>query len=449
MRKIIKIAICLMAIVNGPVFATSHAPFPSLAPMLEEVMPAIVNVSVQGVISTGEIVIDKNKKRRQLAPRPKKFDTMGSGVIFDDKNGYIVTNAHVVKNAVVVTITLHDGRHIPAKTIGMDEETDIAVLQIKAKNLQSLTFGHSEKLRVGDFVVAIGNPFGLNSFGRNQSATFGIVSALKRNTLNIEGVENFIQTDAAINPGNSGGALITTTGELVGINTAILAPFGGNIGIGFAIPASMVETVARQLIQYGSVARGLMGVFVQHLTPELAQAFGLPDGAHGALITQVNAGSPADKAGLKVGDVIQQINNTEIMDSGQVKTTIGLLRVGSKVKMTLIRDKKLIKLTATVDSVKSQEKQIKKQNPFLFGLGLTDFSQQSPLHGFIEGVQITGASEQSAAWVAGIRPGDVITHVNNQAIKNLKELDSIIDSAKEQVLLRVLRGPGALYVIIK
>lgn len=429
--------------------ATNVQALPSLAPMLKKVIPGIVNISVQGVVSTGEIVIDREKNKRQLAPKPKKFESMGSGVIFDGKHGYIVTNAHVIKNAVVVTVTVHDGRRLPAKIIGSDEQTDVAVLQVKANNLQTLPFGDSQKLEVGDFVVAIGDPFGLNSFGRNQSATFGIVSALKRNTLNIEGVENFIQTDAAINPGNSGGALVSTDGQLVGINTAILAPFGGNIGIGFAIPINMVDTVVRQLIQYGAVDRGLMGVYVQHLTPELVQAFGLPNGTDGALITQVNDGSPADQAGLKVGDIIQQINDSVITDSAQVKTTIGLLRVGSKVHMRLIRNKKVVNLTAVVASIKQNEKVLQKATPYFYGVALTDFVQQSPLHGYIQGIQVTGASEQSAAWIAGIRPGDVITHINGTQIKTLKEIEALIKSAKGQLLLRILRGPGALYIVIK
>lgn len=447
MKKILTFFILLSC--KLVIAAQNPTPLPSLAPMLEKVMPAIVNVSVQGTISTGEIIIDKDKKRQHLSPKPKKFDSMGSGVIFDGDHGYIVTNAHVVNHASTVTVTLNDGRRIPAKVVGSDNETDVAVLQIKADRLTALPFGNSQNVRVGDFVVAIGNPFGLNSFGQNQSATFGIVSALKRNTLNIEGVENFIQTDAAINPGNSGGALVTTSGELVGINTAILAPFGGNIGIGFAIPINMVDVVVKQLIQYGSVHRGLMGVFVQHLTPELAQAFGLNGSTHGALITQINNGSPAAAADLKVGDVIQKINDTPITDSAQVKTTIGLLRVGSKVKIDVIRNKRLISLTAVVGSVKQQEKQIQKASPFLYGVSLTDFSQQSPLHGLIEGVQLTGASEQSAAWVAGLRPGDVITDANGKKVTNLQELTEAVRQAKDQLLLRVLRGPGALYLVIK
>lgn len=444
-----KKTILLFIFISQTLLANEQS-LPSLAPMLNNVMPSIVNISVQGVVNANEIIINKRKRsHRRLPSRPKKFDSMGSGVIVDNKKGYIVTNAHVIKDARTINITLHDGRRIPAKLIGADPETDVAILQVKANNLIALPFSDSQTLQVGDFVVAIGNPFGLNSFGRNQSATFGIVSALQRNTLNIEGVENFIQTDAAINPGNSGGALVTSDGRLVGINTAILAPFGGNIGIGFAIPSNMVNTVAKQLIQYGSVSRGLMGVFVQHLTPELVKAFNLPERTVGALVTQVNQGSPAEVAGLMAGDVIQKINDNIITNSAQVKTSIALLRIGSTVKMQLLRLNKVIQINAVVTSPKQHERIIQKASPFLYGTGLMDFSQQSPLHGFVQGVQVTGASEQSAAWIAGIRPGDVITTINNQKIVDLKSLDLAIKKIKGSVLIRVLRGPGALYLIIK
>lgn len=445
-----KILLSIFLLVTHCLATASTDPLPSLAPMLDNVMPSIVNVSVQGVTQTPEIIINrKDRTHRRLPPHSKKFDSMGSGVLFDANNGYIVTNAHVVKDAQLIYITLNDGRRIPAKIIGADTETDVAVLQIKAENLKALPFSNSQTLRVGDFVVAIGNPFGLNSFGRNQSATFGIVSALQRNTLNIEGVENFIQTDAAINPGNSGGALVNSKGELVGINTAILTPFGGNIGIGFAIPANMAETVVKQLIAFGSVSRGLMGVFVQHLTPELATAFGLSTDTVGALVTQVNPGSPAEVAGLQAGDVIQKINDTTITNSAQVKTSIALLRVGSNVKMQLLRNKKIISINAIVTSPKQHEQVMQKATPFLYGIGLVNFSQISPIHGLVEGVQVTGASEQSAAWIAGVRPGDVIINANNQTIKSMDDLETVIKQTQDQLLIRVLRGPGALYLIVK
>lgn len=275
---------------------------PTLAPVLKKAMPAIVNISVQGYLPAPESAAEiERRAERGLPLKRRKFTSIGSGVVIDPSKGIIITNDHVIRNANLVTVTLHDGRRITANTIGSDMETDLAVLKIDAQNLQSLPFADSDRANVGDFVIAIGNPFGLNSYGNSQSATFGIISALKRSDLNIEGVENFIQTDAAINPGNSGGALVTAKGELVGINTAILSPFGGNVGIGFAIPVNMVREVVQQILRYGSVKRGLMGIFVQPLTPELASALGYDDNLQGALVAQVNENSPAEKAGVKSG----------------------------------------------------------------------------------------------------------------------------------------------------
>ena len=316
---------------------------PTLAPVLKRAMPAIVNVAVQGITpgSLPSTDDDDGQDKPQVGPQqPKKFQSIGSGVIIDPKDGIIITNDHVIRNATLVTVTLNDGRRLKAKIIGGDSETDVAVLKIDAKNLKSLRIGDSDKIEVGDFVVAIGNPFGLNSFGNSQSATFGIISAMKRSDLNIEGIENFIQTDAAINPGNSGGALVNVSGELIGINTAIISLYGGSVGIGFAIPINMAKDVAQQIIKFGSVHRGLMGIFVQPLTPELAQAMGYSEKFQGALIAQVNEGSPAENAGLKAGDVVVQINDTKITQATQVKTTISLLRVGSDAKIKVNRNGK-------------------------------------------------------------------------------------------------------------
>ena len=313
---------------------------PTLAPVLKTAMPAIVNIAVQGIIP-GENPMGDDEDNAEKNPngheKSRKFQSIGSGVILDPEHGFIVTNDHVIRNASLITVTLHDGRRLKAKIIGSDSETDVAVLHVDATHLKSLPIGNSDTIEVGDFVIAIGNPFGLNSFGNSQSATFGIISAMKRSDLNIEGIENFIQTDAAINPGNSGGALVNVKGELIGINTAIISLYGGNVGIGFAIPINMVKDVAQQLIKFGSIHRGLMGIFVQHLTPELSQAMGYPENFQGALIAQVNQGSPAEIAGLKAGDIIVRINNTNITQATQVRTTISLLRVGSDVTIVINR----------------------------------------------------------------------------------------------------------------
>jgi len=430
---------------------------PSLAPMLEKTMRSTVNIAVQGTIPAEDILEEErnnpnpseNGSSSYNPGKPRKFEALGSGVIVSAEKGYIITNEHVIRNASTITVTLNDGSRVNAKLVGSDEESDIAVLKIKDKKLPGVNIGNSDNLRVGDFVVAVGNPFGLNSFGNSQTATFGIISALQRSDLNIEGIENFIQTDAAINPGNSGGALLNMQGELIGINTAILAPYAGNVGIGFAIPINMAVDVMNQIIKYGSIHRGLMGVFVQPLTPELSTAFGLPEDTQGALVSQVNIGSPAEKAGLRSGDIIIRINNNRITDASQVKNIISLLRVGSTAELEILRDKKPIKLSAVVTDAKQHEQQLQSKNPFLYGLALRDFNQESPFHGRITGVQVVGVSEVSAGWRAGVRPGDVIVAANRQTVNNLNDLQKIAAQSKTELLVHILRGQGSLFLVLK
>lgn len=420
---------------------------PTLAPVLKKSMPAIVNVAVQGVIPSA---MDTSPEERSQGgiPKPKRFNSIGSGVIINPSEGIIITNDHVIRHANTITVTLNDGRRLKAKLIGGDSETDVAVLKVDAKGLKTIPIGDSDNLEVGDFVIAIGNPFGLNNIGNSQTATFGIVSAMKRSDLNIEGIENFIQTDAAINPGNSGGALVNTKGELIGINTAIISMYGGNVGIGFAIPINMAKDVAEQIIKYGSVHRGMMGIFVQHLTPELAHALEYPDGFQGALVSQVNDDSPAEQSGLKAGDIITQINNTKITQASQVKTTISLLRAGSTATIKVMRNNKEKSFQVVVTDLKQHEQELQSKNPFLYGLALTEFEQDSPFHGHVQGVQVVGASETSAGMRAGLKPGDVIISANHKPTKTSQELHKIAQSEKKQLLVQVLRGTGAMYVLI-
>jgi serine protease Do len=425
--------------------AVNNQALPSLAPMLRKTMPAVVNITTQGRynIEDDPFIEPDNAKGRGDRQNGKDFESEGSGVIVNAEKGYILTNAHVTNQAQTITVTLNDGRRFLAKLIGEDSDSDIAVLQIKANNLTAIPLADSNKVQVGDFVVAIGNPFGLN-----QTVTSGIVSALQRNDLGIEGYEDFIQTDASINPGNSGGALVNLTGQLVGLNTAILAPHGGSVGIGFAIPSNMAQSIMDQLVKYGSVSRGVAGIMMQTVTPDLAQAFNEPD-ARGALITQVSPGSPAADADLRVGDIILNINGHPIQNSGQVRNSIGLERAGSTIKMQVLRQGKDQTISLVTANPMAYEKASRLSNPFLFGMVMRDFDAQVPNFGHVEGVQILHLNDNCPGWQAGLRPGDVIMSANNQAIPNLEALNKFVKQDNKQLLLNVFRGNSAAFFVVK
>lgn len=420
---------------------------PTLAPMLEKVTPAVVNIATTGRVRIqGNPLLDDPFFRRFFdipeQPRERRTQSLGSGVIVDADKGYILTNNHVVDKAEKIRVTLRNGNSYDAKLIGTDPESDVAVVQIKADNLTAVPLGNSEKLRVGDFVVAIGNPFGLG-----QTVTSGIVSALDRSGLGIQGYEDFIQTDASINPGNSGGALVNLNGELIGINNAIFSQSGGNIGIGFAIPINMAREIMQQLIAHGEVKRGQLGAQAQDLTAELARAFDRKQG-RGAVITQVDKGSAADKSGLKVGDIVIEIDGKPVRDANTLRNAIGLLRIGTKVQMKVLREGKAKTLTATVEEPVRRQQGGEKLHARLTGASFSDIEQGSRLFGRIEGVLVSSVEPGSPAWGAGLRPGDVIVSVNRQPVKSLAEMRDIVSGSKE-LLLNIRRGSGALFLYLR
>jgi Do/DeqQ family serine protease len=419
----------------------------SIAPVLESVLPAVVNISTRKIVGVKqrEYLVDPFFRRfygYRDRPMQKESKSLGSGVIVDAKKGWVITNHHVIDGADEITVTLRDQRSFTAKLLGEDPAVDIALLQIDASDLSSLPLADSGALQVGDFVVAIGNPFGLG-----QTVTYGIVSALGRTGLGIEGYEDFIQTDASINPGNSGGALVTTRGKLVGINTAIMGG-GGNIGIGFAIPASMVSAIVSQLAEFGEVQRGQLGVVMQDLTPELASAFGLED-HHGAVVTQVLPGSAADRAGIHSGDVIVGIDGRKVTDGGALRNAVGMLRAGSKVSLKLIRDGKEQNVRAVIALPMEARAEGVKFSTRLQGALLGNLDDKHPL-AESGGVEVLEVKRNSKAWDAGLRKGDVIVSVNRQPVASLMELSAITRAAGDNgLLLNVQRGNGALFVVIR
>src|ERR1700687_4558601 len=336
--------------------AVGETPLPTLAPMIKKVSPAVVNIATRGTIrerGPQNPLLDDPFFRRffdvppDTGPRERPFQSAGSGVIVDAKSGYIVTNAHVVENANEITVTLQDGRDLKADVVGSDTPSDVAVLKVKPDGLSQIALGDSAKSEVGDFVVAIGNPFGLQ-----HTVTSGIISGLSRSGINPDGYEDFIQTDASINPGNSGGALVNLRGELIGINTAILSKSGGNIGIGFAIPVNMVKNVTDQLLKFGAVKRGVLGVNIYTLTADIARSLGLAN-VHGALVAEVVGGSAADKAGVRTGDVVTTINGQSVKSNAELRNVIGLLRVGDKVDIGLVRNGSAQRVTAVMAAIAS------------------------------------------------------------------------------------------------
>jgi len=422
-------------------------PVPSLSPIVKKVSPAVVNIATRGTIrdrGPQNPLLDDPFFRRffdvppDSGPRERPFQSAGSGVIFDAKAGYIVTNAHVVENASEITVTLQDGRDLKAEVVGSDEPSDVAVLKVKSDgSLVQIGLGDSAKVEVGDFVLAIGNPFGLQ-----HTVTSGIISGLSRSGINPDGYEDFIQTDASINPGNSGGALVNLRGELIGINTAILSRSGGNIGIGFAIPVNMAHSVMDQLIKYGSVKRGQLGVSMYTVTPDIAHSLGLAN-AVGALVSQVIDGSPAEKAGIHTGDVITSVNGLPVKSNSELRNSIGLMRVGDKVEIGLLRDGKPLKVTAVIadTNATTQATPAESIHKAFEGATLAD----APDGG---GALVKSVEPGSAAAQSGLRNNDVIVGANRGRVTSLQQLK---ERAKGNavLVLEVRRGNGILIIPLR
>lgn len=432
----------LPAHANLPMYVDGQK-MPSLAPMLEQVTPAVVLISVRGTHEVQQRNVPDAFKfffgnpRQQKPSRERPFQGLGSGVIIDAEKGYIVTNNHVIKEADEIQITLKDGRQIDAKKIGADENSDIALLQVDADNLKEVQIADSDKLRVGDFAVAIGSPFGLG-----QTVTSGIVSALGRSGLNADNFEDFIQTDAAINSGNSGGALINLRGDLIGINTAIIGPNGGNVGIGFAIPSNMVKSLVDQIIEFGEVRRGVLGVSGRSVTGEFAEAMELEE-AQGAFVEQVVEDSSAAEAGIEAGDVITKVNGKKIKSFSELRGKIGSIGAGNKVKLTVIKangDEETYNVT--LKKAESANVEPASIHRMLEGAELANNTK-----GY--GVSITSVQDDSPAAMIGLKPKDIISGINRKRVKNIAELRDYLKDNKGISLLNIVRGNTNLFIRIR
>ncbi len=420
-----------------------QAPLPTLAPMLEKVLPAVVSVKVEGTAQQSQRIPEELKKYFGEEPpdgKAQPFEGLGSGVIIDAAKGYVLTNNHVINQAQKINVQLNDGREFEAKLIGGDDQSDIALLQLqKATGLTQIAVADSDKLRVGDFAVAVGNPFGLG-----QTATSGIISALGRSGLNLEGLENFIQTDASINRGNSGGALLNLNGELIGINTAIVAPTGGSIGIGFAIPSNMAQTLAQQLIQSGEIQRGLLGIKGMEMSADIAKAFNL-NVQRGAFVSEVLPGSGSAKAGIKSGDVIVSLNGKPLNSFAELRSRIATTAPGTKVKLGLLRDGKGQDVEVTLDKSTASSASAETLSPALQGASLAD----GQLKDSTKGIKVEEVAKDSPAAQAGLHKDDVIIGVNRERVQSIAEMRKVLETKPNIIALHVVRGNDTLYLLLR
>ncbi|MGH8609443.1 MAG: DegQ family serine endoprotease [Gammaproteobacteria bacterium] len=439
---------------NNMAAALPSQELPTLAPMLERVTPAVVNIATKGRMPVQQNPLFNDPFFRFFfgvpdQPHERRTQSLGSGVIVDAERGLVLTNAHVIANADQVTVILGDGRSYEAEIIGKDPETDIAVVKIPSEGLTDLPMAASDELDVGDFVVAIGNPFGLS-----QTVTSGIVSALGRSGLGIEGYENFIQTDAAINPGNSGGALVDLQGRLVGINTAIFSSSGGNIGIGFAIPINMARHVMQQLVKHGEVRRGYLGIQLQDLNAELAEAFDISR-RQGAVIVHVVPDTPAQKAGLQAGDVVVSVNGRPVRDASALRNAVGLMQVGDRVSLSVVRKgwlgatEKLTVNAKLAGEIATSARSSELTNPRLGGASFEEIPRDAPAYGEVQGVLVREVERGSRAWLNGLRPGDIIMSVNQRPVSHPKNFLELVNKEESALLLHVLRGNSAAYMVAK
>ena len=415
---------------------------PSLAPLVEKVSPAVVNIRVSQTVSAGGHFGDEAFRRFFGLPdvpggAQREVASAGSGVIVDADNGYILTNHHVVDQADQIQISTIDGEVFDAEIVGSDAATDIAVIKVDASGLTDMPIGDSEGVRVGDFVLAIGNPFGLG-----HTVTSGIVSALGRSGISRDGYEDFIQTDASINPGNSGGALVNLRGELVGINSAIISRTGGNVGIGFAVPTQIANSIMRQILDYGEVRRGLLGVSIADVNAEVAEALS-SSVTSGALITRVEPGSAAEDAGLQVDDIIVGVNDKKIVGASELRNTIGLMRSGDEVEIEYVRGNDKRSTSTALGQLRTTASVGAEIHPGLVG---AQFAEESTTRD--GGVEVTAVEAGSPAAQRGLRAGDVITAINRRPVRSLSELNEIASSNRILFLL-VQRGDRALMLQIR
>jgi len=419
-----------------------QAALPSLAPMLEKVLPAVVSVQVEGTAVQSQRIPEELKKYfgDDAPDQAQPFEGLGSGVVIDAAKGYVLTNNHVISHADKISVQMNDGREFDAKLIGGDDQSDIALLQLQnPTGLTQIAIADSDKLRVGDFAVAVGNPFGLG-----QTATSGIVSALGRSGLNLEGLENFIQTDASINRGNSGGALLNLNGELIGINTAILAPGGGSVGIGFAIPSNMARTLAQQLIEFGEVKRGLLGIKGTEMSADIAKAFNL-NVQRGAFVSEVIPNSGSAKAGVKSGDVIVSLNDKPLSSFAELRSRIATTEPGATVKLGILRDGKPLDLQVTLDKSTSSSASAEMIAPALQGATLSD----GQLKDGTKGITLDSVEKSSPAAQAGLHENDVIVGVNRVRVQSIAEMRKVLESKPTVIALQIVRGNDTLYILLR